>query len=248
MDWWSEFFANAWPRMQAGGYPPERTLSECDRIEQILALPRGARVLDIPCGIGRHSVELAKRGYRVTGVDFQPAFINAANTSAASAGVAPEFVVGEMREYSSSEPFDAAFCWFGSFGYFTEEDDRRFVHRLAGSLRPGGSFLLESHIQETLLPIFRPRDWNWAGSEDARVIVAEERMWNHDTGRVEVTWKIMEGDRTTTHSSSIRIYGYREVRDLLLSSGFSRVDVRDSKTGEPFAMGAERAAIVATRL
>jgi SAM-dependent methyltransferase len=247
MDWWTDFFTNAWPRMQAGGYPPERTLAECDRIERILALAKGARVLDIPCGIGRHSVELAKRGYRMTGVDFQGDFIEEAKESAASAGVGPEFVVSDMRNFSSPEPFDAAFCYFGSFGYFSEEDDRRFLHGVAGSLRPGGAFLLEGHIQETLLPIFRPRDWNWAGPESARVLVAEEREWDMDTGRVEVTWRLWDGDRSTTHSSSIRIYGFREVRDLFLSSGFSRVEFRDSMTGDLFRMGSARASMVAVR-
>jgi SAM-dependent methyltransferase len=247
MDWWNEFFAKAWPRMQAGGYPPERTSAECDRIVQILSPAPGARILDIPCGIGRHSVELSRRGYRLTGVDVQPEFVAAARAEADSAALSPEFLVGDMREYQAAEPFDAAFCYFGSFGYFSEADDRLFLRRVADALRPGGAFLLEGHIQETLLPIYQPRGWNRAGPEHASVIVVEERSWNLETGRIDVTWRLVEGETVTEHSSSMRIYAYREIKDLLLSSGFSRAEARDAKTGEPFRMGAGRVSWLAVR-
>ena len=247
MEWWDDFFTNAWPRIQSGGYPPERTLPEVDGIERMLAPEKGARILDIPCGIGRHSIELATRGYRMTGVDFKPDFIEEAKASAAALGVAPAFQVGDMREYTSSEPFDAAFCYFGSFGYSTEEDDALFLRRVVECLRPGGRFLLESHILETLLTIYRPRDWGWGGSRSAPVAVMEERSWSLDTGRIEVVWRLAEGDRVSTHSSSIRIYAYRELRDLLQASGFTRVEAREARTGAPFQMGMKRACILAER-
>jgi SAM-dependent methyltransferase len=230
-----------------GGYPPERTLAECDGIERMLALSKGARILDIPCGIGRHSIELSRRGYRMMGVDFKPDFIEAARASAASAGVVPEFEVGDMRSYSAAEPFDGSFCYFGSFGYANEDDDRRFVRGVADSLKPGAPFLLESHIQETLLAIYQPRAWNWGGSKEAPVGVMEERSWNVDTGRIDVVWRLVDRERVSTHSSSIRIYSYRELRDLFLSSGFSRIEAHEALTGAPFEIGMKRACILATR-
>lgn len=247
MEWWDDFFTNAWPRIQAGGYPPERTLPEVDGIERMLAPEKGARILDVPCGIGRHSIELAKRGYRMTGVDFKPEFIEEARTSAGAQGVAPAFHVGDMRDVSAPEPYDAAFCYFGSFGYSTEEDDARFLRRVAECLRTGGRFLLESHIQETLLTIYRPREWGWAGSRTAPVAVMEERSWCLDTGRIDVVWRLAEGDRVSTHSSSIRIYAFRELRDLLRASGFSGIEAREALTGAPFVMGMKRACILAER-
>lgn len=59
-DWWRDFFAEAWPKIQAGGYPAERTAAECELIQRTLELAERAAVLDIPCGIGRHSVVAEK--------------------------------------------------------------------------------------------------------------------------------------------------------------------------------------------
>lgn len=246
-EWWERFFSGAWSRIQAGGYPAERTAAECDLIESALELPPEARVLDIPCGIGRHSIELARRGFRVTGVDFSAESVTLARESAAAAGVDVDFIVGDMRQFVHDVPFDAAFCFFGSFGYFTEDDDRRFVRAVERALRPGGRFLIESHIAETLLPQFRERDWFWAGTEAGRVRVLEERSWDIETGRMNAVWTLVDDSGSNVYSSSIRIYTYRELRALLESEGFVRVEARDGKTGQSFRIGSQRALVIAEK-
>jgi cyclopropane fatty-acyl-phospholipid synthase-like methyltransferase len=100
-DWWSPFFGGLWSKIQAGGYPAERTAAECDRIQSALQLPQGANILDIPCGIGRHSVELARRGFQVTGVDFNPEYVASAQEAAGLARVHARFVVCDMRDFAS---------------------------------------------------------------------------------------------------------------------------------------------------
>ena len=226
--WWDDFFSGPWRRIQAGGYPPERTSAECDLIQGALGLEAGARVLDIPCGIGRHSVELARRGFDLTGVDLKSEHVEQAKKRAADAAVAPRFVVGDMREFESKDAFDAAFCYFGSFGYFSEDDDSRFVRVVSKALAPGGRFLIEGHIAETLLPIYREKDWFWAGSESDRVRVLEERTWNLEAGRIEGTWTIVDGSGARSVSTSIRVYGYRELRVLLEAAGFTVTAARMS--------------------
>jgi SAM-dependent methyltransferase len=246
-DWWSNFFGEAWPRIQAGGYPVDRTAAECDLIERTLGLSEGAAVLDIPCGIGRHSVELSRRGFNMTGIDFKAEYVADARALAADAGVQAAFVVGDMREFASPYPFDAAFCYFGSFGYFTEDDDRKFAAAVMRALRPGGRFLIETHIMETWLPVFRERDWFWAGAEDARVRVTEERSWDATTGRVQVTWTLIDDSGSKSHVTSIRIYGYRELQSLLISAGFASVQLLDGKSGHAFRMGSPRAIVLAEK-
>ena len=245
--WWNDFFEGFWSRIQAGGYPAEQTAAECDLIASALDLERGARVLDIPCGIGRHCIELARRGYQMTGADLKPEYIASANASAAQAGVSVRFAVSDMREFASEDTFDAAFCYFGSFGYFPEEGDLRFVRAVSNALKPGGRFLVEGHIMETLLPIFRERDWRWAGSPEDRVRVLEERRWNIESGRVEVTWTVADDRGTHSADSSMRIYAYRELRALLERADFVNVRALDARTGRPFQMGASRALIVAEK-
>jgi len=246
-EWWNEFFSEPWSRVQAGGYPADRTATECDLIQSALDLAPGAEVLDIPCGIGRHSIELARRGFRVTGVDFKAQYIELARSRAAHAAGAPRFVVADMRDFVSTDVFDAAFCYFGSFGYFWGEDDLRFVRAVHGALKPGGRFVVEGHIAETLLPVYRERDWFWADPPQNSRQVLEERAWNVESSRVEATWTIIDDDGTQTATTSIRIYSFRELQALLELGGFANVIGRDGKTGGPLRVGSPRALIIAEK-
>src|SRR5437016_5021851 len=82
-DWWRQFFSGVvvdlWLRVPT----EEQTRGEADFIEKVLQLPPEGRVLDVPCGGGRHSIELAARGYRLTGVDISADFLQAARALAA---------------------------------------------------------------------------------------------------------------------------------------------------------------------
>lgn len=244
-DWWQSFFGAPWAKIQSGGYAPERTRTECDLIQRALDLAPGARVLDIPCGIGRHSIELARRGFEMTGVDFNPDHIAQARAQAAQDGVVAEFLTDDMREFVSNRPFDAAFCFFGSFGYFNDADDEKFARAVAANLGADGKFAIDAHLVETLAPIYRELDWHWAGEPGASPRVLEERRWDMESGRIEVSWTIVEETGTQSSPASIRIYSYREFRDLLRRAGFEKVTVLDGNTGAPFKMGARRALLVA---
>jgi SAM-dependent methyltransferase len=245
-DWWQDFFRGGpWSAIQSGGYAAERTSAECDLIQRALELAPGARVLDIPCGIGRHSVELARRGFRMTGVDFGEEFVAKARAAANDARVSVEFLVGDMREFTTEEPFDAALCYFGSFGYFSESDDERFARAVASSLRAGGRFVIDAHITETLLPIFEERTWRWAGEPGTSARVLEERRWDAEAGRVEGCWTVVDAAGAQSTTTSIRIYSYRELLALVRRAGFPSARIVDGVTGGEFRVGARRALVVA---
>jgi SAM-dependent methyltransferase len=246
-EWWSEFFSKVWPKVQADGYLPERTASECDLMSRLLELQPGARVLDVPCGTGRHAVELARRGFQLTGVDFNPDFVDLARAAGRNSGASPTFVVSDMREFTTPSSFDAAFCYFGSFGYFLDDGDARYLRAIARALRPGGRFLIDTHLVETLLPVFREREWFWADPPKNSRRVVEERTWNVRTSRVDVLWSIYDHTGTESANTSIRIYTLAELRALLEATGFERVEGYDGRTGGALRVGAPRAAVVASR-
>ena len=109
----------------------ERAKQDCQGIRRILesnGVVEGSRLLDVPCGIGRHSVELAAMGYQVVGVDFSEPFLGRARSRAEEEGVAEQctFVHGDMRELASvlkEDEFDAALNLFTSIGYYDEKTD-----------------------------------------------------------------------------------------------------------------------------
>src|SRR5689334_2850611 len=105
-DWWTRFFAGPWLDVQRSAWGGDQTLSDVDTIERLLAPAAGAELLDVPCGEGRVAVELAARGYRVTGVDLTASFLEAAREAAARRSLEVRFEQRDMRMLDAHEAFD----------------------------------------------------------------------------------------------------------------------------------------------
>jgi SAM-dependent methyltransferase len=242
--WWQTFFDGPWGEHQAQGYPAERTRAETDFIVSALALAPGARVLDIPCGEGRHSIELAARGFAPTAVDFNPKALAVAERNARERGVRVEFARADMRDFTPQSTMDAASCFFGSFGYFSDADNLRFAANVARALAPGGSFLIDTHVTESLFPLFQERRWDYL-PDGTRVL--EECRYDLESRRVEAKWMFLRDSAAVTASSSIRLYGCGELCDLLRAAGFREFLALESGTSAPFKLGARRLALVARK-
>ena len=233
--WWESFFRGGWTRVQTGGYPPERTRAEVDFAMQALGLTPGDRVLDIPCGEGRLAIELAARGFSVTGVDFNPAALELARTRALERHVQVELIEADMREPLRAAAFDAVLCFFGSFGYFSDEDNLRSARVFAAALREGGRLLIDNHVVETVIPRYQERSWGWSGTPGTSTRLLEEHRWDHETGRMIYSWTFVDADgRLETAHSSIRVYTYRELCELLRAAGFRTLSGVETLTGQPF--------------
>jgi SAM-dependent methyltransferase len=242
-EWWEEFFSGPWLDVQRGMFDQAVTAEQVDRAERLLGLPPRSAILDVPCGEGRVSREFARRGYAVTGVDRTEALLDDARRLADEEGLAIELRRGDMRELPWEEGFDGAVNLWGSFGYFDDDGNRAFAEAVARALRPGGRFFVETFTLETLLPRFSDRAWTRVAGR----LVLEERAWDEETGRVETTWTFPDSDPSVEHTSSIRVYTYRELVELLKRAGFVEFEATDTLTGEPFGLGATRLALVATK-
>src|SRR5437868_3960234 len=139
-DWWRTFFSGLPVEMWLRVPTEEQTRAEVDFIEKVLRLGPGAKVLDVPCGGGRHSLELAARGHRVTGVDLSDDFLQAARAGAAARSLPVAWEQREMTDLPWREEFDGAFCFGNSFGYLEDEANARFLAAVARALKPGGRF------------------------------------------------------------------------------------------------------------
>jgi SAM-dependent methyltransferase len=248
-DWWEGYFRGAWGRVQAAGYPEERTRSEVDFAIEALGLAGGERVLDVPCGEGRHSIELAARGFAVTGVDFNPGALEAARARAKERKVTAQFLEADMREPQTAGSFDAVLCFFGSFGYFSDAENLRCARAFASALREGGRLLIDTQVAESLLPRYAERDWIWSGTPGSSLRIMQERSFDHETGRILASWALVDPDGgIETARSSIRLYTYRELCELLRAAGFTGAMTGvETLTGQPFGVGAKRLSLVATK-
>jgi SAM-dependent methyltransferase len=99
------------------------TVREAEQILTLVHSPPDAAVLDLCCGPGRHSLEFARRGFQVTGVDRTARYLATARAAATREGLTVEFVQEDMRHFHRSEAFDLALNLFSSFGYFEDRAD-----------------------------------------------------------------------------------------------------------------------------
>ncbi|MFD1677143.1 class I SAM-dependent methyltransferase [Alicyclobacillus fodiniaquatilis] len=147
MKTWESFYdAHASVYMQNGF--SQNTLSEVDFLLEELNLPQGSNILDIGCGTGRHSVELAKRGFQITGVDISSGMLKEAENAARGAGVKVEFIQSDATRFTTSKLFDAAvsLC-VGAFGMSNYNDDPEkhnasILRNIHNALKPGSPFVL----------------------------------------------------------------------------------------------------------
>src|SRR6185436_16991104 len=149
-------------------------------IEKHLQLS-GARVLDVPCGNGRLSIELAGRGLAITGVDLASEFIAEAKLKASESGALVDFQERDMRDLPWTNEFDGAFCFGNSFGYLDDDENTEFLQAVSQSLKPGARFVLDAPaVAECILPNFQPtRSFEIAG-----IAVSIEHRYDHEQGRM----------------------------------------------------------------
>jgi cyclopropane fatty-acyl-phospholipid synthase-like methyltransferase len=144
---WKEFFDAHAPHYLENVFT-KNTLEEVAFLIRALHLSGGERILDMGCGTGRHVVELARRGYRVTGVDLSSGMLVEAQKAARAAAVEVEWIQADATAFAAPERFDAAICLCeGAFGLLGPDDDPlghdlAILENIHASLMPGGRFLL----------------------------------------------------------------------------------------------------------
>jgi len=236
-NWWQPFFAGPWQQVQRASHSEEQNRREADFIRQVLNVSPGRKVLDVPCGTGRVGIELAARGCKVTGVDITPEFLDQARDEAMARRLECHWVRADMRELPYSGEFDAAFCWWGSFGYFDDAGNRAFAEGMVRAIRPGGRILIDTPCCESLFPTFR----SWDIYRVSACQVLEDRLYNPLTGRLDGEWTISApGGRAGVYHSSIRIYTCKDLIDIFTKAGLKDFECYGNLDGAPFAIGSPR--------
>lgn len=242
-EWWKPFFSGLWGNILRQFWTPEQTQADAEFIEQLLQVSPPANILDVPCGEGRISRLFAARGYQVTGVDGTASFLDNAHRYAREQQLSIQWEHRDMRDLTWQDAFDAAFCFWGSFGYFDDEGNEKFLRAVFCALKPGGRFVLETLIAETLLPMFQERGWQQIGD----TLLLERRWYDYIQSRVGTEWTLMHDGKSETQTTSIRIYTYRELCELFSKVGFVPGDAYDTRSRQPFTFGARRITIVAQK-
>ena len=224
--------------------PDDRSRAQALAAARLAGLSPGSKLLDVPCGFGRHAVALAAEGYRVVGLDRSPTQIQEAQRRRGAAqGLT--LVCADYRHIPlATGVFDAAVTLHSSFGYGGEDDDRLPMREICRVLRPGGRLVIETNHRDRLPPRTPVREWHRLG-ENA-FLLTESRV-DRVNGTVDLihTYLPVGGD-PDTRTIRWRAYSVTELVGMLHDVGFADVACFGSLDGTPF--GPEtRLALVATR-
>lgn len=245
-DWWRDVFNRRTFFELYERSDTELAVKQVDQVIGLLDLQPPAHILDIPCGYGRHSIELAQRNFRVTGVDISEVQIGRARKNAAAAEVSGHFVVGDARALPVAGPFDAAINMFLSFGYFaTDEENQAMLDGIARVLRSGGRLLIDFWNREHEVRAFQP---TVVDKRDDGILEIED--WSFDPLAGRLSWTntvIFPDNRREAWGHSIRAFTVAEVKKMLEAAGLTLLSVYGSLDGAPYTMDSEAAIFVAGR-
>jgi SAM-dependent methyltransferase len=189
-------------------------------------------VLDVPCGYGRHTIPLAREGYRIVGLDRSTAQLDEARRRRGAAGE-PHLIQADYREIPiPSGTFGGALTLHSSLGYTGEDEDRRVLGEIRRILRPGGRLVVETNHRDRLPPRSPWREWY--PLEDGAVLLTESRV-DRVRGTVELVHTYAPaGGPTQTRSIRWRAYSVTELVRLLADSGFGDIACYGDLEGRPF--------------
>ncbi len=215
-EWFEDFFDGMYAKVLGKVFDEERTMREVRLVKRLLGVRKGQRVLDIPCGMGRLTIPMAKMGLVVTGVDLTAKFLRRGRKEAKKEGLGIRFVRSDMREIDFEGEFDGAFNWFGSFGYFSDGDNLEFCKKVLRALKPGGRFLVEGINKSWLVSHFRGTSEQVIGG----VRIHNRTSFDARTSRVTSAWTFARGRTKERRVSKMRIFNGAEIRALLRAAGF----------------------------
>jgi SAM-dependent methyltransferase len=247
LDWTTDFFTpialDAWQHSQS----PEATLAEVEFLKRALRLGRQPRrLLDVPCGNGRHAVALAKLGHAVTGVDSAVDNVQRAAKLSAAVGVTIDFQVADMRALPAGHNFDGAYCLGNSFGYFPRSETQAFLNALAGVLAPGARFVIDTaYAAESILLDLNRQSWVRV---DDQLLLLMECEYNPRESRLDTTYiSLLDGCVTDRRVAHNYVFSSGEHVAMLEAAGFTTLDLLDDLNGSQFELGSERLLLVAER-
>jgi SAM-dependent methyltransferase len=245
-DWYKDFFTELPNEFWRRAVPPEATNAEVDFLERHLDLAPGSRILDVPCGSGRHALELAARGHRVTGIDISTEAIGHARRAAADAHLEVEFVEAEMRSTPRDGSFAAALCLGNSLGYLDLPGTREFTAALAAAVRPGGGLAIDFNAAaESVLPDYRgePRTM-----QTGDITVEATTDYDIKGSRLLSHYIFSRGKQNATITAIHHVYTTGHICQLLTEAGFTNIQLYNGPDDQPYTLGADRLLLTAIRI
>ena len=246
-NWYKEVFTEDYFRTLPKNFH-KQTIREVEFIIQRLGAEPGARILDLCCGFGRHTMEFAKRGFNMVGLDLAMPLLQKGLNEAQRRNLSIKFVHGDMRELNFDKVFDGIFNVQTSFGYFNDLTNYRVLQRIFRALKPGGRFLVETINRDFVVDDLPMRIW-WEGTE---CLILEEVDYDFmlSTLQIKRSFVFEDSNRDPWEQHiNIRLYTPAELSSLMRRAGFEVLELNGDYAipGAFFGAASRRSILIAER-
>jgi SAM-dependent methyltransferase len=241
---WDALFSDFYLRAYADQARDAEAAAQALAAARLARCPEGGDVLDVPCGFGRHSLPLARAGYRIVGVDRSPVLLGEARRRAGGERW-PKLIQADYRDLPlPAESFDLALNLFTSLGYLGDEPDTRALTEIGRVLRPGGRLVVDTMHRDLFVRNYQEQDWKLVG--EGRLLL-EQRTFDAASGIAQTTHTLIDttGARDP-RPFSLRVYTATELVGMLERAGFSEAKCYGDLDGGTFGTDT-RLVIVARR-
>ncbi len=243
-NWYETFFSGLNCEMWTKAATTDWTNQEVDFLVDTLNVPPGARLLDIPCGFGRHAIELARRGFRMTGLDISNEFLRALNERIETEYLPIEVIQGDVLTTAINGSFEGAYCMGNSFGYVDYSGMDLFVKKVAAALKPGARFVINSGmVAESILPNF-PKTGHYV-LDELTMDIANSYAIGDSCMITELTYT--KAEHTEIHHFKHYVFTLSEIKRLLARHGLRTIDVYRSTEKQIYQFGDQQLYLVAEK-
>jgi cyclopropane fatty-acyl-phospholipid synthase-like methyltransferase len=246
-NWYEDFFQGINCEIWEKAIPAEMTMQEVDFLVSELNLTQGQHILDIPCGFGRHSIELSKRGFDVTGIDISQTFVESLSEKINSERLNIKAIQADILTIQLNEKFSGAVCLGNSFGYFNIDRMKLFVEKVSSSLETGSKFIINSGmIAESILPNFLNYSKNKSYTV-GNITMEVTNIYNvKDSYMISNLLYTKEGKKEE-HSIKHYVFTLGEVKRLLKLFGLSIIATYGSTSKVEYNLGDQQVYIIAEK-
>lgn len=246
-NWYETFFEGVNCEMWEKAVTPEWTNAEVEFLKKHLQVVPGDSLLDVPSGFGRHALALAREGYSVTAIDISAAFVKKLKKKIQADDLPIEAVRSDFLtlEFPENSKFDGAYCLGNSFGYVDYEGMRTFTGKIAGALRPGSKFIINSGVvAESILPNFPKSNSYTLGDLKMEIVNDYNPAESYMTSDLRYT----RGNRVEEHRFKHYVFTISEIHRLLKEAGLHVLNVFSTTDGKGYKLGDQQMYLVAEKV
>lgn len=221
----------------------ENTPDTVNDLIDLLGIKADSELIDVCCGFGRISKEVALKGINTTGIDITPYYLNRAIESCKDINNA-NFILGDITKFDKKEEYDFAVNMFTSFGLMeTEEEELDGLVNIYNSLKPGGKYLIDTQGKELAIRDFEKNIWFESGG--VKVLLEYDFLYSFTV--LKSRWIYFKDNQMHERTFNTRMYTAVEMAQLMAEAGFEKVEIFGDFKGNPYNINSKRLIAVGTK-